>query len=192
MDNLLHYTNEYALWRILKSNTFITGSGINGPSNYDWGINFVGARGKLANHQLSDKNCKLVCEWHGECSELLPWESVKKNRNMLYNYDREDNNDARYLLSVGSEATVTSFLFPDKEKMFESWISYNQGNSRIILKTICLQPLLTKIFRKKLLELMMKENEKFKNLCSERKFKILVKSEREATYNQKDEDVAEF
>lgn len=189
MKNLTHYTDEYALWKILESNIFITGSGINGSSNYDWGINFVGIRGKLANHQIPDEKCKLVCEWNGERSELLPWENVKKNKNTLYNYDSESNNDARYLLSVGSTVIVTDFDFPDKDKMFESWVSYNHESGSTILKLICRQSILTKIFSKKLSELMMNEYEKLKSLCKERKLKILVKSEREAIYNQRDEDL---
>ena len=83
MESLVHFTNEYALWSILESREFITGSGLNGSYNYDWGINFVGARGKLANHQINDKNCQLICEWNGSYFGPLPYNHLNKIKNAI-------------------------------------------------------------------------------------------------------------
>lgn len=158
MKTLLHYTDEYSLWRILNTRMFFVNFNARGSSHYDWGLNFVGIKGRLANHQISGKKCELVCQWDGDCSATLPYTSVCKVENTLYNYDYSANQDVRYLLSVGSQPLVTSFKFHNEDKLFDSWLAYNTQFGRPLIKLISTHPLLVKIFRKKLSETLNLKN----------------------------------
>lgn len=148
MKELLHYTDSYSLWRILHTGIFCVNFNARDSYHYDWGLNFVGKRGKLANHQISDKKCELICEWDGDFSELLPYSSLRKVEKTLYNYDYPSNQDARYLLSVGSQPLVTKFKFDDEDELFDSWLAYHMRFGRPVMKLISRNPLLVKIFKK--------------------------------------------
>ena len=174
MKELLHYTDSYSLWRILHTGIFCVNFNARGSYHYDWGLNFVGKEGKLANHQISDKKCELICEWYGDCSELLPYSSLRKVEKTLYNYDYPSNRDARYLLSVGSQPLVTNFKFDDEDELFDSWLAYHMNFGRPVMKLISSNPLLVKIFKKKLkttLDLQIKE---LYELCKSRQLTITV------------------
>lgn len=174
MKELLHYTDEYSLWRILHTRMFCVNFHARDSYHYDWGLNFVGERGKLANYQISEKNCELICEWDGDRSNLLPCTSLRKIEKNLYNYDYSDNNDARYLLSVGSQPLVTKFKFDDEDKLFDSWINYNVRFGRPVIKLISRNAFLIKVFKKKLkATLNLKINELHK-VCESRQLRITV------------------
>lgn len=96
------------------------------PHNYDGGMNFLGILGEVPNHQLHDRDAMILCTWNGRISDPLPYEAGRPYQaNILYDYNGSgnhfQNNDPRYILSIGSKNLILNkvdFLKEDSEIEF--------------------------------------------------------------------------
>ena len=105
------------------------------PYNIDCGMNFLGSKGEVLNHQIENRGAKLICDWNGpvsnplKCDQLTPLDET----DVLYDVDGSNPNsneiDPKYILPNGSSNS-------DKYKLLLKMVEFidSEINGKIVDK----------------------------------------------------------
>lgn len=115
---LRHITSVFNAFRIAEGREFHSSGS---AQSYDGGMNFLGILGEQRNTAPAERGAELVCSWGGDVSDPLHWDvPYKRTPGTLLDYngsgDVYQNNDPRYLLTVGSAGLIVNEVVVHDQK----------------------------------------------------------------------------